>query len=91
MTTEKADFIYDLEQYVRDFLARSGEPADYCHEALHVTDARNRIFRSAGKRRTDESEDIYALQDLCRLDEDTLEYRPDRGRIASVAGNYFRE
>lgn len=89
MTAETKDFIDALEAYVREQLAASGQPADYNVEALHVVDARNHLFRPAGKRPTDEADDIYALRDLCRVDETTMEMVPDRGRLAAVARNFF--
>lgn len=89
METDKADFVDALLAFVKEELQRSGEPADYNVEALRVVDARNHIFRPAGKLPTDEADDIYALRDLCRVDEETMEMVPDRGRIAAVARNYF--
>ena len=89
MTDEVKDFINALDRYVRSEVAASGMPADYNTEALRVADARNHLFHPAGRRATDESEDIYALRDLCRVDEDTMEVVPDRARMAAVARNYF--
>lgn len=89
MGEEQRDFIDALRAYVAAALAASGAAADYCREAVRVDDARNRLFRPAGRRPTDESEDVYALRDLCRLDEDTLELVPDEGRLASISRNYF--
>ncbi len=85
---EREDFVKALAAYVRAEIARSGEGADYCNEAVRIVDARNHLFRPAGRRATDESEDIYALRDLCRVDEDTMEYQVDTGRLRSVARNY---
>lgn len=85
----KHNFVDALEAYVRAALQDSGEPADYCRMAVRVVDARNLLFCSAGAQATDETEDVYALRDLCCIDEDTLEFVPDRGRIESVARNYF--
>lgn len=89
MTDEVKDFINALDRYVRSEVAASGMPADYNTEALRVADARNHLFHLAGRRPTDESEDIYALRDLCHVDEDTMEVVPDRARMAAVARNYF--
>lgn len=89
MGNDKADFVEALVNYVKEELQRSGEPADYNVDALKVVDARNHIFRPAGKLPTDEADDIYALRDLCRVDEETMEMVPDKGRIAAVARNYF--
>lgn len=89
MTDEVKDFIDALESYVRSAVAATGQPVDYCVEALHVVDARNHLFRPAGRCQTDEAEDIYALRDFYRVDEDLMELVPDRGRMAAVARNYF--
>lgn len=89
MTDEIRDFVDALERYVLDALRQSGQPADYNVEALCVVDARNHLFRPAGKRPTDEAADVYALRDLCHVDEDTLDVVPDRARLAAVARNYF--
>ena len=89
MTDEIRDFVDALERYVLDALRQSGQPADYNVETLCVVDARNHLFRPAGKRPTDEATDVYALRDLCHVDEDTLDVVPDRTRLAAVARNYF--
>lgn len=89
MTEEMTDFVDALERYVRDVVARSGTSADYAAGALRVVDARNHLFGDAGRHATDEAEDIYALRDLCRVDEDTLETVPDRARMAAIARDYF--
>lgn len=89
MTEEVKDFIDALERYVRTEIEASGMPADYNSEALCVADARNHLFHKAGKRTTDESENIYALRDLCRVDEETMNIVPDRARMAAVARNFF--
>lgn len=89
MTTDVKDFVDALEAYVRAELTASGEPADYNVDALEVVDARNHLFRPAGRRATDEAENIYALRDLCRVDEESMTFVPDRGRMAAIARNYF--
>jgi len=89
MTEEVSDFIAALAAYVNAAIADSGQPADYCMEALKVVDARGHLFRPVGIHPTDEAEDIYALRDLCRVDEETMNFRPDRGRMLAVARNFF--
>ncbi len=89
MTEDVLDFISALDGYVRAALATMGEPADYCTEAVRIVDARNHLFCMAGKKATDEAENIYALRELCRIDEDTMEMVPDHGRMAAIARNYF--
>lgn len=88
---EKEDFILALADYVRSALLQSGVPADYTTDAVEVVDARNHLFRTVPHSTTDEADNIYALRDLCRVDEDTLEYTVDTGRLSSVARNFFSE
>lgn len=89
MTEEQREFVAALLAYVRAALASAEEPADYCREAVRVVDARNRLFSPAGQQPTDEAENVYALRDLCRVDEDTLELVPDEGRVGSISRNFF--
>lgn len=89
MTDEIQEFIDALDRFVRAALAASGEPADYNNEALEVVDARNHLFRLVGTRVTDEAENIYALRDLCRVDEETMDFLPDRQRMERIARNFF--
>lgn len=88
MINEGEEFVRALAAYVRAEIAACGDGADYCTEAVRIVDARNHLFRPAGRRATDESEDVYALRDLCRVSEDTMEYEVDAGRLRSVARNY---
>jgi len=89
VTEEQREFVAALLAYVRVALASADEAADYCREAVRVVDARNHLFCPAGRCTTDEAENIYALRDLCRLDEDTLELVPDEGRAGSISRNFF--
>lgn len=89
MTDDISDFTDALARYVRDELAASGEPADYNNEAVEVADARNHLFRRAGRRATEEADNVYALRDLCCVDGETMELVPDVQRIARVARNFF--
>lgn len=88
MTTPLDDFATALLTYAQAALRTSGEQADYCQEAVRILDARNHVFASAGVHRTDEEHGIYALRDLCALDEDTMELRPDRLRCLSVGRDF---
>lgn len=60
----------------------------YIEGAVRVIDARNHLFMSLSHQSTDEASDIYALADLCRLDDD-MNAVPDRYRAMAVARNYF--
>jgi hypothetical protein len=88
MTEEATDFVDALLRYVTEELRRAGG-ADYANGSVRIVDARNHLFRPAGKSVTDEELGIYALRDLCRVDEDTLDTVPDAMRLAAVARNYF--
>ncbi len=64
------------------------QDGEYVRSAVEVVDARNHIFRTLPCRDTDETEDIYALSDLCRVDEE-MNTKPDMNKALSVARNYF--
>lgn len=89
--TERDDFVNALAAYAGEALRRSGQTIDYCHDALHIDNARSHLFTPAGRRDTDESEDIYALRDLFRIDEVTMDYVIDTQRLQAIARNYFHE
>lgn len=89
MYDEKKDFVDALEAYVREQLRQSAEAPDYNNESIRIIDARNHLFSNVGRRGTDEEEGIYAIRNLCRVDEDTMEMVPDRMRFASIAKEYF--
>lgn len=82
---ERKDFIDALESFLLSELRSSLEPAEYNAEAIEIIDARNHLFRNVGRRGTDEELGIYDIRDLLRIDEDTMETIPDRGRFAAIA------
>lgn len=65
-----------------------GQDGAYIQGAVHVVDARNHLFRILPHQPTDEAQDIYALADLCRVD-DNMETIPDQNRALGVARNYY--
>ena len=85
MLNEENDFIEALEFFLKAELRASAEPADYNNEAIRIIDARNHLFHNVGRCGTDEECGIYAIRDLCHVDEDTLETVPDRMRLAALA------
>lgn len=89
MWNPKTDFVDALESYVKAELRVSGEPADYNTDAIRIVDARNHLFSNVGRQQTDQELGIYAIRDLCRVDENTLETVPDRMRFQSIAREYF--
>lgn len=89
MWNPKADFVDALESYVKAELRVSGESADYNTDAIRIVDARNHLFSNVGRQQTDQELGIYAIRDLCRVDENTLETVPDRMRFQSIAREYF--
>ncbi len=89
MTESVCDFVDALAAYVAVRLSDSPVAPDYNCERVRVADARNHLFTPAGPGGTDEADDLYALRELCRVDEDTMDLVPDRGRLERVARNYF--
>ncbi len=65
-----------------------GQDGEYVKSAIKVLDARNHLFRTLPTGHTDETEDIYATSDLCRVDEE-MKTLPDMNKAMSVARNYF--
>lgn len=90
MTEEVKDFVDALERHVAAELRCHGA-ADYVTGAVRIADARNHIFLPHPSGSTDEEVGAYALRDLCRVDEYTLETVPDRMRLAAVARNFFKD
>ncbi|RRD80517.1 hypothetical protein EII14_01615 [Alloprevotella sp. OH1205_COT-284] len=88
-SSELEDFADALLSHVEAALRASGETADYSQEAVCIIDARNHLFASAGVHRTDEERGIYALRDLCALDDESMELRPDRMRCRAVGRDFF--
>lgn len=89
MSNEVTDFIDALAAYVAGRMAASPVAPDYNCERVRVADARNHLFLPAGEGVTDEADDLYALRELCRVDDETMTLVPDRGRMERVARNYF--
>ena len=88
MENEINDFVEALARFVEQELSREPDPV-YSQKAVKIDDARNHIFRMVEPARTDESEDLYALADLCRMDEDSPQAVPNRGRMLRIAHNYW--
>lgn len=89
MIDQTTDFVNALESFVKAELRLSMEPADYNNEAIEIIDARNHLFRNVGHQSTDEELGIYAIRDLCLVDEDTMETIPNRMKFLSIARTYF--
>ena len=83
---QAAEFARALCRYVAQVLRE--QDGEYVRGAVKVADARNHLFVPLPHRGTDESEDIYALADLCHVDED-MQTVPDMNRAMAVARNYF--
>lgn len=86
---EKDDFVEAFECFVRAEIRASGTLADYNKDAIEIIDARNHLFRNVGIHVTDEENGIYAIRDLCRVNEETLETIPDRMKFESLAKTFF--
>ena len=89
MIDQTTDFVNALESFVKAELRLSMEPADYNNEAIEIIDARNHLFRNVSRQSTDEESGIYAIRDLCQVDEDTMETIPNRMKFLSIARTYF--
>ena len=48
-----------------------------------------RFDHLVGRQSTDEELGIYAIRDLCQVDEDTMETIPNRMKFLSIARTYF--
>ncbi|MBQ7987997.1 MAG: hypothetical protein IJ253_05740 [Bacteroidaceae bacterium] len=83
---QAADFARALCRYVAQELRN--QDGEYVRGAVKVADARNHLFMPQPHQGTDESTDIYALADLCHVDDD-MQTVPDLNRALGVARNYF--
>ena len=88
MEEEINSFVEALTRFVEQTLSQESDPV-YSQKAVKISDARNHIFRLTEPARTDETEDTYALSDLCRVDEDNMQTVPNRGRMLRIARNYW--
>ncbi len=79
-------FAEDLCAYVGRRIA--DQDGAYIKGALRIVDARNHIFMDVPHQSTDEASDVYALADLCHLNEE-MQTEPDMYRALAVARNYF--
>ena len=83
---QAVDFARALCRYVAQELRN--QDGEYVRGAVKVADARNHLFMPLPHQGTDESVDIYALADLCHVDDD-MQTVPDLNRALGVARNYF--
>ena len=90
MEKETDSFLEALTRFVEQTLAQESDPI-YSQKAIRIADARNHIFHLVEPAQTDEAEDTYTLADLCRLDEDSMQAMPNRGRMLRIARNYWKE
>lgn len=81
-------FVDALASHVAETIRNIGD-MEYCRDAVKIADARNHLFYSIQDARTDEEHAVYALRDLCRLDEETMEWHVDRNRLQSIARDFF--
>lgn len=84
---QASDFAEALCQYVDEQLRY--QDGEYILGAVRIIDARNHLFAAMLHQNTDEEADIYALRDLCHINEDTMETESDINRALCVARNYF--
>lgn len=87
--TEIDEFVQSLTRFVRT-AAEETDDVMYSRRGVRIADARNHLFIGLDDAQTDESEDIFALRDLCRVDEDTMETVPDEQRMYGIARMYWQ-
>ena len=80
-----SDFANALERHVAERLRLCEDSPDYVCEAVHIADAHNLLFITVEGGTTDEEHNLFALRDLCHLDDMTLNHVPDRQRIERLA------
>ncbi len=80
------DFARALCAYVQHELEE--QDGEYARGAVKVVDARNHLFRTLPQQPTDESEDIFALADLCHVDDD-MRTVANYNKALSIAKNFF--
>ena len=80
------EFAEALCHFVRRAL--NGQDGVYIQGAARILDARNHLFALLPHQATDEGADIYALADLCHLNDD-METEPDIYRALAIARHYF--
>ena len=80
------EFALALCRHVERELDR--QDGEYARGAVRVTDARNLFFQTLPHQVTDEGADIYALADLCYIDEN-MNTVADLHKARAVAKNYF--
>lgn len=90
MNNEKADFVAAFERYIKEELRTSIEPAEYNKDAIKIVDARNHLFKNVGHQATDEEADVYALNDLCCVDEGSFCVVPNVMKLHAIACNFWR-
>jgi hypothetical protein len=81
------DFVNALVSFIKNEMD-DGEDMTYSQKAVKIVDARNHLFRKLDNARTDEADDIFALKELCILDDD-MHLLPDMQHIRLVARNYW--
>lgn len=61
----------------------------YSTDCLQIVDARNCIILKLHNMQTDESNDIYAVSDLCYIDED-MRTLPNKEKIIRIVESFWR-
>lgn len=89
MFDEKNDFEIALKRYIIEELRTASEPAEYNKDAIEIVDARNHLFRNVGHAQTDEENNVYAISDLCCVDEETFHIVPNSMKLKAIARNYW--
>lgn len=89
MNIDQKEFVDAIMNFLNETIKGSDIALEYSYVAVKVIDARNHLFQIVEQSTTDEAANVYALRDLCRMEEGTLEMIVDEGRLKSIARNYF--
>ena len=79
-------FVSALQYYVNSTIKE--QDVEYSQIAIKIVDARNYFFRKEIVGPTDESSDVFALRDMCMLDENMKQIACEY-KIRNIARNYF--
>lgn len=85
MYNDTEELALALEAFLLSELRSADATGEYHQGAIRVIDARNHLFSMVDRPETDEEAGIYAVRDLCRIDEVTFDSVPDRQKLLAVA------
>jgi hypothetical protein len=84
---EIEDFVNSITKLIENEI-NTGEDMTYSQKAIYIADARNHLFRIIDCAATDESENIFAIKELCFID-DEMNMMPDVQHIRLIARKFW--